>query len=171
MGERADLRFVVIVRGPTDYVDTIAEVRRREPSRSRWGEGCRSLRIHALDRGAIQERAFPQFRIWGVPVGLLDLFVSKEGELNLPFLANQAKKCAVRILLSLNKIDVTDHNGLDRGVTNLGICLRNRHSIKVECNILDCGIDLFESNESRRATSLQCWIAWLRERGTDLRNK
>lgn len=39
MGERADLRFVVIVRGPTDYVDTIAEVRRREPSRERLGRG------------------------------------------------------------------------------------------------------------------------------------
>lgn len=31
MGERNDLRFVIVIRGPVEYVDTVAEVRRREP--------------------------------------------------------------------------------------------------------------------------------------------
>jgi hypothetical protein len=43
MGEREDLRFVVIVRGPTDYVDTVAEVRRPEPMPEPLGRGASTL--------------------------------------------------------------------------------------------------------------------------------
>ena len=36
IGERNDLQFVVIVRGPTDYVDCVAEVRRPERAPVQW---------------------------------------------------------------------------------------------------------------------------------------
>lgn len=36
-GDPNDLRFVIIARGPTEYVDTAAEVRRPEPSPEPFG--------------------------------------------------------------------------------------------------------------------------------------